>query len=371
MLYPTFAQLSYGNEKAAEILNSSLALQKGTAESWQRLWDISVSPDAPIWQALCQLGGFIAATSLIYLMIKESSDRTLFIGKVIDMAKFPLAIGVMLGGNGYYLAGIVLYIRSLGLYWLTRILEMTFAGVSISHALGKMQNTSVANARAREIFSECIDKAGIALAECVQDPIKQQQVQQMGQVLNGGTTAPLKGNALEQIGNQFTSALVSTINIPFINAMQFFLTILQWCFVNFVEASLILTALFCPIALGLSILPATGPTIIKWFSGYVSLLLMNLGYVILVGFVATVLVLTEQGGQPLGSSFMDTAFLLFIAVFAPALAVKVSQGIGDGIFEGISRAAKSTVDAGVSMASAGAPVIAKEIAARAAAKTLN
>ena len=365
MKHHILAQINYGNERAGQIINDSLRLHQNTSESWQRLWDISVNPGEPLWQALCQLGGFIAAVSLIYLMVKESSDRSLDLTKVIEMAKFPLGIGVLLIGNGYYLAGLILYMRSVSLFWLTRILNMTFAGVSIHEAIGKIQNTSVANARAREIFSECIDKTGTALAECVQDPIKLQQAEALLQNLSG-SNAPLNGTILEQVVDRAVSSLVGAINIPFVNAMTFLLNILQWGFVNLIEASLLLTAIFCPVALGLSILPATGPTIFKWLSGYISLLLMPLGYVIIVGFTANVLVLTEKAGQPLGSSFIDVAFLLFISFFAPLIAVRISKGIGDGVYEGISRGVKLTSEAGMAAISSGSSMAAKAMAAKAA-----
>ena len=73
--YTFFAQIGYGNEKAQAILNNSRELNQQTQESWQRLWDISVNSGEPLWQALCQFGAFIAAMSLIYLIIKEGKNE--------------------------------------------------------------------------------------------------------------------------------------------------------------------------------------------------------------------------------------------------------------------------------------------------------
>ncbi|MBW4532339.1 MAG: hypothetical protein KME09_00195 [Pleurocapsa minor HA4230-MV1] len=361
-----FSQLNYGNEAARQVLTKSFRLTQNTARSWDRLWEISVDPGQPLWQALTELGGLIAALSLIYLAVKESNNKSLGLERVIDMLKFPLAIGILLSGNGFILANLIKVLRAFSQYWLSRILEMTFAGISISDAIQKVQNTLVANSRAREIFSECINKSGSELQACLQDPIKIEQAQQLSQSLSG-STSPLQDNILEQIARGVVTQLDSTINIPFVNLFQYILSTLQWCFVNAIEASLLLTALYAPVALGLSTLPIQGPNIIKWLSGYISLLLMSLGYVIVVGFTANVLALTEQAGQPLGSASVDTAFLVFISLIAPILAIAISKGIGDGLFEGISRATKAGINAGGVVVTGGGAAVAKTIAAKIAA----
>ncbi len=369
--YTLFAQIGYGNEKAQAILTNSRQLNQQTQESWQRLWDISVNSAEPLWQALCEFGAFIAAMSLIYLIIKEGKDGILDLLHIIEISMFPIVVSILLGGNGYILSQLVLYFRGVSLFWLTQILNMTFAGISVSDAIGKIQNTAVANTRAREIFTECIDKTGVALDECVRDPVKLEQAQELLQQLSG-STAPLNGNILERLTDGIVTSLVGTINLPFLTATQFLLNALQWCFVNVVEASLLLTALYAPIALGLSVIPSNGgKTIFKWFSGYFSLLLMPLGYVILVGFMANILSVMDNQDVPIGSSYLDTAFLFFMSIFAPIVAVAVSKGIGDGVFEGISRSLKLGADAGMAATSAGSSVAAKAIAAKMASQSLS
>jgi hypothetical protein len=361
-----FSQLDYGNEEARLVLEKSFRLTQNTARSWDRLWEVSVDPGQPLWQALTELGGLIAALSLIYLIIKESNNKSLGLERVIDMLKFPLAIAILLSGNGFILANMIKALRVFAQYWLGRILEMTFAGISISEAIQKIQNTLVANSRAREIFSECISKSGPELQACLQDPVKIEQAEQLSQSLSGGTP-PLQGNILEQVASGVVTTLDSIFNAPFIGIFHLVLITLQWCFVNGIEASLLLMALYAPIALGLSTLPIQGPNIIKWLSGYISLLLMSLGYVIVVGFTANVLALTEQAGQPLGSATVDSSFLVFISIIAPALAIAISKGVGDGLFEGISRGAKAGIDAGGVVVSGGGSSVAKTIAAKIAA----
>jgi len=369
-IYLFAQQNGLGNEAAGLVLQNSIKLTENTAKSWQRIWDITVSPTAALWQALTELGLFIGAVSLIFVMIKESSSTELRLSRVIDMMKFPLGIVLMLAGNGYYLATVVVTMRSISLFWLTRILNITFAGISINDAIQKIQNTTVANSRAREIFSGCIDQVGPALQDCLQDPVKINSAQDLLQQLSG-STAPLNGNILERIGNGLVSALAGINSLPSLGIIIFVLNITQWAFVNMVEAALLMTALFAPVAMGLSMLPITAPTIFKWLSGYLSLLLAPLGYVLIVGFTANVLALTEQAGQPLGSSFVDVAFLLFMSIIAPIVALAVSKGIGDGVFEGITSGAKKAVEAGVGIASGGSSVAAKAAASKIAVDAIK
>jgi hypothetical protein len=348
-------QNGLGNEAAKIVLDSSINLTKNTAQSWDRIWELTVNPAEPLWQALVEIGAFIAAASIIYLAIKEGNrlvDNPTW-QRLITMMQFPLAIAILFGGNGIFLVGIIKYVRAVAYFWLNKILEMTFAGVSVSEALQKIQNTSVADARAREIFADCIDKTGLDLQDCLSDPIKLQQASDMLQTLSGadGLSTPLDGNLLAQAGNFVESGLTAIVVNPFVELTTTLLIALQWAFINAIEASLILTALFAPIALGLSMIPSAGPTIFAWFSGYLSLFLMQLGYVILVGFTALILSLTEQAGQPLGSTIVDLGFLMFLSIIAPVIAIAIANGGGRAVFNGISRGAVTAI---TTAASAGA-----------------
>ena len=340
-------QNAIGNEYAQSILQRSADLTHNTAQSWARIWEITVNSDEPIWQALVQIGIFITLGGIIYLAIKEGNrliDSPSW-RRLISLFQFPLGVLVLLLGNGFFLVGIVRYIRAVAYTLLVQVLNFTFAGISISDALQKIQNTSVANARAREIFADCIDKTGLALSDCINDPVKVQQANDLLQALSGtdGNTAPLNGNLLTQTGNFLVGNLTGAVVLPFLNLIYIFFASLQWAFINGIEVALLLTALFAPIALGFSMLPSTGPTIFAWFSGYVALFLMQLGYVIIVGFTANILALTEQAGQPVGSTITDVAFLLFLSVIAPIMAMAVAGGGGIALFNSISRSATTTV----------------------------
>ncbi|MEH2026883.1 hypothetical protein [Nostoc sp.] len=143
-----------------------------------------------------------------------------------------------------------------------------------------------------------------------------------------------------QIGTavQFANDPGSVFRDTAIPIIRFILYALQWGFVNILEAALLLTALFAPIAVGLSLLPLQGRPIWAWLTGFISLFGVQLGYNILVGLAAVVLV---KSGAELAS---DVAFLCFLSIFAPVLAVLIAGGGGMAIYNGISANVKGLID---------------------------
>jgi hypothetical protein len=132
-----------------------------------------------------------------------------------------------------------------------------------------------------------------------------------------------------------TTSIFRNIAIPII---RFVLSSMQWGFVNILEAALLLTATFAPIAMGLSLLPFQGRPILAWLIGFISLLGVQLGYTIIVGLAAIVVVNSN------GELVTDVAFLFFLSVFAPLLAVIVSSGGGITLYRGITSNTKRLID---------------------------
>ncbi|WP_036486851.1 hypothetical protein [Myxosarcina sp. GI1] len=353
-----FAQNVFGNEFAQAIIEDSIDLAANTARSWQRIWDITVSPQEALWQAMVALGLFLAAISIIYFALKES-DRLInnpSWRRLITMFRVPLGIFVFLSGNGFLLAGTIRTIRAIAYYWFQKVLEMTFAGISLNEALQRIQNTGVANARAREIFADCIDKTGLALEECLNDPQKQQQAAQILQGLQ--ENSPLDGNLLQQV-TDFSSQVVTTlVATTFLAPVQTFLIALQWAFINGIEVALFLTAMFSPVALGLSMIPAAAPSIIACASGFIALFFLQLGYILIVGVSANIIALTEQGGQTIGVIIPDIAFLILLSIIAPLMAGAIAKGGGTALFYGISRSATIATRLAVAGASGGSSLVA-------------
>jgi hypothetical protein len=82
-----------------------------------------------------------------------------------------------------------------------------------------------------------------------------------------------------------------------------------------------------------------GRPIWAWATGFLSLFGVQLGYNIVVGLAATVLV---NSGAELAS---DVAFLFLISIFAPGLALLIAAGGGGiALYSGIASNAKQLVD---------------------------
>jgi hypothetical protein len=84
---------------------------------------------------------------------------------------------------------------------------------------------------------------------------------------------------------------------------------------------------------GLSMLPLGKKPIWAWASAFLGVFSAQMGYTIIIGVTATVLV--KAGAQTIS----DLAFLAFICIFAPVLAVLIGGGGGMALFSGISNAA--------------------------------
>ena len=257
--------------------------------------------------------------------------------QIVDDLPLPLLLGFLLSGNGQLLAILVLGLRDLFLSLLVTALRIQIAGISVNEAIQKIQNTAIANNRARIIFVDCLDKTGTQLTECVSDPVKIAQAQEM----LGSLGNIFDGNALEAILNAVSpasisagatafvaSAIATVIATPIIAIIQVVVLVIQWAFINLVEAALLLTAISAPIFLAFSLFTKSAPLFVLWLTNYLSLFFVQLGYVAIVGFIASVISLAEQAGQAIGSIITDLAFLFFVAIFAPGLAIAIATGGG-------------------------------------------
>jgi hypothetical protein len=348
------AQVATGNELSQQLLEESLELFVSTGESWDRLWELVVNPTQPLWIASVTIAQFIMGFSLLFyaFVIFKNIDNYPTTRQVIDQMPLPLFLGFLITGNGTLLANLVLGLREIFQYFMVLALQIQIAGISVNEALQKIQNTGIVNNRARIIFSECLDKTGTQLTECVSDPVK---IAQAEQILNG-IGSVFQGNALEAIlsaispGNIaagatsfLAGAIATVVATPIIAIIQIILLVFQHAFINIVEAALLLTAISAPIFLGLSLFTKDAPLFVLWGTNFISLFFIQLGYIVLIGFNASVVSLMELAGQPVGSTILDLAFLFFMAIFAPGLAVVIAWGGGILLYNQIQNNAVRTI----------------------------
>ncbi|MCC0175844.1 hypothetical protein I4641_02460 [Waterburya agarophytonicola K14] len=343
------AQVATGNELSLNILERSLNFYQETGAAWDRIWDLVVNPTQPLWVAAIAIAKFIFGFSLLfytYVVLSRLSNITTS-KPVLDQMPLPLTVAFLFAGNGLMLSNLVLGIREIFQYFIVLALQIQIAGISVNQALQDIQSTAIANNRARVIFADCLSQTGLQLNDCVNDPVKIEQAQEL---LNGSGNI-LNGNALEAILNAVVSAgttiidgatafigsAVSTVlATPMIVFIQIILLVIQHAFINLVEATALLTAISAPIFLGFSLYTSNAPIFALWLTSFMGLYFIQLSYVFLIGFYGIVISQLDQAGVAVGTIVLDIAFLFYVALFAPIVAVGISLGGGVKLYEQIA-----------------------------------
>ncbi len=362
MIFPLLpAQLDA--QSAASVINQSLELSTGIVDSWNQVWDDLLNSSDPLslWSAIVKLSATAAAFSLIYLILRSGNEiaKNQYLGAIIEMFLFPLTVALLLSNNGRLLADLIRIVRGVGENAIRSVGEIQLSGIQLNRAIQQFQLNNLSVERIRQLYNECQGLAGADLNQCFESkrqiaegiiqafsgqPVDIGPAQAFLQHLLDYTIIGFGENVGDFIQGGFTQVLQDRL-YPFV---QFMLFAVQWAFLNAVEAALFLTAAFAPIAVALSLLPIAGRPIWAWGSGFLSLLGLKLGYTILVGIVAVVMVNVEGDFAEVAAS---SGFLMFIAVFAPMLAVSISTFGGVALYQGISSRANqitSTVAHGVS-----------------------
>ncbi len=371
------------NSDALDILTASWNLTQSTYSSWREVWQEQIFDyrTSGLWRSLVQVGINLAGISVIYLALTEGKEviHKRDWSQLLAMFVWPLVMGISFLNNGQILASGVQFVTVVG----NNQVQMVTQAQMFQYPLGGSLKVMGASLAAREqidsTISECAGKVEESLQACLK-----KNLPRIKDILNAAkslaktlinTSVPLPGlekyvDAIvgaaentasvavevgEKIGtgkspgqaiNDGFSKLIGVANrniaLPII---KFFLICCQWAFVNTLEAARLLTALSAPIAMGLSLLPLQGRPIIVWLVGYLSLIGLQLGYNILVGLVASVVLRSQL------EAISDVAFLFFLSIFAPGLSGRVAVGAGKAIYSAIvsnTKALAEAISAGIS-----------------------
>ncbi len=349
---------------ALDIVTSSINIARATAESWSVAWrDALDSQDGGLWTGIVALSRILLAMSLLYLAVRDGSE-ILQKQSWTDLARlfvWPLVIIFFLTNNAQLLSSMVRGLRAIGYAQTQAVLNFQLGELAFRDALSRQGLTAAGREELQNLYAECQGLVGEELLTCWSEkqPAAEAIVQraeslagtslaalrQFQAALNrinpvvttvGGTLGGIiTGQGLEAAaGNAVSSALRDNL-MPVIRAILYGL---QWMVNNLLEAALLLTALFSPIAMSLSLLPFQGRPIIAWLIGFITLFGVQVGYNIVVGLVATRVV---ESGAELAS---DLGFSMLLAIGAPALALLISGGGGIAVYRGLSSTVKQIVD---------------------------
>ena len=355
-----------GSEAAASILQQSLELSKGTVQAWQETWISVFDPSdmTGMWSVMVETSKVIAGFCLLYMAIKSGSEllNSQSIGKVVEMLSFPIISVLLLSGNGKLLAYITLAIREVGYFVVRSVTERQVMGVRLEIATEQLKRNNIGVQRINQLYGECISYVGEELTNCWQskgaegeaiiNALEKTSNVDMSPARAFAETAMLlgtqadgtigflseAGTGLKGIASFFQGGFSEVVQDQAFPVIQAVLYALQWAFVNMSEAALLITAVLAPIALVMSILPTAGRPIFIWGSAMISILGMQLGYNLVVGIVATVLINTEGNVVEVASNL---GFLAFASVFAPLFATAGATWGGAAMFNSISRRANA------------------------------
>ncbi|HEY9906341.1 MAG TPA: hypothetical protein V6D18_01880 [Thermosynechococcaceae cyanobacterium] len=373
MLFPLPLLAQEGSQAAARVITDSLSLSNSIVKSWDQIWKLTLdaTDGFSFWSSIVRFALGLAVLALIYYFIQNANEimRTQSFSKVIEMAMAPLVVLFLLGGDGYMLSRIVLLLRGVGRSLIAQVLTLQLAGLPINKSISQINSNLYAMQRIRQVFQECETLTGKSLTDCLNSKQAEaqgiiDQLSQSGplQAAQGFLSTVLAASGPGQVAQgtrDFSSFMqgnfTQIIQDRLIPVIQTLLWAIQWGFVNCLEAALLLTALFSPIAVALMLFPVAGNALSAWFCGFIAILAMQLGYNLLVGLIAVVLTFTDQQTGQAGAlgSASNFGFLLFISIFSPFLAVAVGRGGGAALYEGISRKAAALAGAAVQVVAQG------------------
>jgi hypothetical protein len=355
-----------GSEAAARVIQDAFNLSEETRSSWQKTWGFALSTDGnTLWVASVNFSLGIAAFALLYLAIQEGNEilKSQSWGKLVDIVVWPFIVVFMLGNNGFILANLVLAVRGIGQFFINGILVTSLGGVTMQDAIKNVNLNAVLIARIRQIYSDCDGLVGNPLKSCFEEKAQEAQaivdstqagfpgfdasgaigfinnisLDILGLISPTARVGAELGNAAAQglATNGIEGAYTSVLQTTALPIIQFLLYAAQWVAVNLSEAALILTALFAPIALALSLMPIAGRMIFAWLAGFIGIMAYQLGYNLLIGLLAFMIVNMEGAAE----TTSGIGFLLFAATGAPWIAFEIGRGGGTALYQGLSRRA--------------------------------
>ncbi len=339
----------------SDLINLGSDLNQSTTQAWGELWNETISPSSPLWEALNNLGILIAGLSLLYLTIeriKPLVEKQSW-SMLADLLIMPLVVVMLLGGSGDLAAGVVKTFHGIGSHYVQFVLteQIGSSALDPQTALDDIREENAEQALEQEIYADCMALPPAEQEQCMSDPAREQAANDAGVDVPSTTGG----------GNPLTNGLRSAL----ITLLMMFLYAIQWAFINCMEAALLMTALLFPPALGISVLPIAGKTIFAWASAMAGLYTTMLSYNIIVGLTAIVVTKAQvaAGTDQGGTSFRDIAFAAFIAIASPMLAVHLGQMGGVALFQAISKQAAAVIS-GVGNFAMGAGVAVARVAAQ-------
>lgn len=351
-----------------ELFEQAVQTNENIKQEWLDIWDqVLIGSGAVTGQylfaILSYLGLIAASGTLIILafhyqkMLLEKNYQDYFMNLII-----PLVLVVLLSNNGKVLAHFCLDCRNLINDINQQVLDFAVVGASLEEQFAELQEISGMRVLISEQLQHCEYMMGQEQLECLQVELAtvRQEIIELGgpklswreKLLNFITRnerelEKIRVGGVELDPNNTSSAAI-TDGIKFLlrgKEGATYASMAAWMqgYQHFLEASLLITTIAAPLAVGGSLLPRGERVAIAWAIGFFSIGFAKLTFNMMAGLTAAATVNNitfTSDNVPL-----YTVFGFYAPVFSSAL----SAGGGMAVWTGMANALKSTVSTTLSV----------------------
>jgi hypothetical protein len=323
--------------------NAANSVAESWNDTWQDVLGLSGSPGgATLYSVLCWVGTLFAVGTLIFLVIELYKDLNEGKPAVLTSLVWPLLVAFLLANNGQWLAQVTLALREIINQANSQVIAITMAGVKLDELYREANGNLGLQAMISNTMAACQSLTGEAQIQCLNQAVSQAQtlVDNYKSLLGDKSWLDNIQGFLDGIASAITSGGIDTGVFGLLKPvwMPIVVSVLYWmqiAYQNLLEASLVITALLGPIAVGGSLLPYGAKPIFAWLAGFFSVGFARLCFNIIVG-LTSVVATSSDGGDPFW-------FALFAGLLAPLLASSLASGAGLMVWTSISSAVGKSV----------------------------
>ena len=352
---------------ATRMMETAVKVNQDAIKSWDDKWNNIF--DSQLFAIIVYMSIFAGIAAVCVWMAKEIEDldngQPLFTKSFYTNLMWSLFIMAMLVPGGNRLEALVQGIHSFGQQFNQQALEFQLNDIALEDSIRATVGRGTLQTDIQAQANQCTGLIGERQFACLGNA--HQQVKQMitayqdeylvglpqpfydfeqslgekiapenaADIVDGqrGTLARVRDGLIQGQndnlpgvgGGGLRGALLGALGGTIQALTQALLFAAQWAFVNLLELAMLLTAMVSPFALALSFLPGKGRPIIAWVIAYMSMVMVQFYYNIMIGIMANVV---------LNSNAYDiNGFLIVMAILGPVLAMKLAQGGGMAVFD--------------------------------------
>lgn len=379
---------------ATKMMQDAVKMNQDVIGSWDEKWENIFKTE--LFQIIVNMSVFAGVVAIVVWMVEELKDfdggEFLFKRSFYTNLFWAIFVMAMLLPDGSRLEDLVKGLHSFGQEFNQQALEFQLNDIALEDAIRATVGRGTLKADVSAQQAQCEGLVGERQFACLSNA--HQQVKELitayeeewlvgvpqpfydveeslganlapengADILNGEggnlsriRNAAIEGeeNGLRGAGNGgFRGMLLGALGGAIQGLTQGLLLAMQWAFVNLLELAMLLTAMVSPFALALSFLPGKGRPLIAWVLAYISMVMVQFYYNIMIGIMANVV---------LNSNAYDiNGFLIVMAIFGPVLAMKLAQGGGTTIFDVLTSGTVGLALASAGIASRSAPTGARK-----------